>query len=800
MAPKGWVQDDKQLEFLEGKMDAFIQAQKTRKFDRFWTDVQREWFENWKEEGQEVVPAPEDAENHRREVKDQVEKRIKQLKNWFNNTSKSRRVPKTKSQFQFNKAKTTRLPQKEEYFASKHYKTHVAPLLQAEMGSDERGPAEKPHIQAIKRAMREAYANAPEHMRQEVLDDLAEMKKVKEAHKAQKEEENDSERTAEEYAGAIEELPNTLLNFFTEISRKTGWAFSLIGGGPDPVNGGRIRTLGHHCGRNNLGHTFKQAHPTYSDSFIVPYAEFLHQIYPSDICQQRSLLGDTDTVHSDTSASSPPTASLAGQKENMGADGEAPDVESSVASAEGLVGMPRGGHGVQVNETDVSSVNGTPTLATPTNAHMSLEAPATSNDVAIEEGNSSFSGGLTNNNLPANDYMQDMSGIFDFQQASEKTNLNLVETLDPALDPAMMSWTDGLTEDEMNALLSFDPAWQQIFANPSMEASDLDLSNHNAGFHAPETPIPSNSATNAILETVQPTVETDIDPVSEMSRGNPVDPSIPNSRRPLSNVSQNVTPEESGTGTVNLVPSAAPVVNDSATDSSAKNSSKRKREVEQTKENDENGDANGRSQRNRKPAASKEVVTLTDRALNNGDNVAAGSWLFYARDYLTDEGLGSEWNDCVTAWMTFESSLASTISSRSTEANYSPESSTWSRWLQTRHYQHVPEIPDPAQFAKEWVTWWAALQPKERKGASVESLPVPMSAIPPPGADIRSLRKGGPNGIVTVIIGLKWWGQSKHDVETWSCAVWDVQECLDTLVSAVQGNSDGPARKRQKKQ
>lgn len=58
-------------------MDAFIQAQKTRKFDRFWTDVQREWFENWKEEGQQVVPAPENAENHRREVKDQIEKRIK---------------------------------------------------------------------------------------------------------------------------------------------------------------------------------------------------------------------------------------------------------------------------------------------------------------------------------------------------------------------------------------------------------------------------------------------------------------------------------------------------------------------------------------------------------------------------------------------------------------------------------------------------------------------------------------------------------------------------------------------------
>ena len=133
-------------------------------------------------------------------------------------------------------------------------------------------------------------------------------------------------------------------------------------------------------------------------------------------------------------------------------------------------------------------------------------------------------------------------------------------------------------------------------------------------------------------------------------------------RQPLSNVSQNVTREESGTGT-NLEASAAPAANDSADDSSTKCSSKRKREAEQTKENDENGNANGRSQRNRKPAASKEVVTLTDKALNNGDNLASNSWLFYARDYLTDEGLGSGWNDCVAAWMVFESSLASTTSS-----------------------------------------------------------------------------------------------------------------------------------------
>lgn len=35
----------------------------------------------------------------------------------------------------------------------------------------------------------------------------------------------------------------------------------------------------HHCGSNVLGHMFKQAHPSYRETFIVPYSEFLHQIF-----------------------------------------------------------------------------------------------------------------------------------------------------------------------------------------------------------------------------------------------------------------------------------------------------------------------------------------------------------------------------------------------------------------------------------------------------------------------------------------------------------------------------------------
>lgn len=97
----------------------------------------------------------------------------------------------------------TRLPQKEEHFSAKHYQSHIAPLLQAEVRETD-GKIEKPPIHAIKRVMREAYANAPEHMRREVEDELAEMKRLKEETRQKdrdaKDGETEIERTAGEYA------------------------------------------------------------------------------------------------------------------------------------------------------------------------------------------------------------------------------------------------------------------------------------------------------------------------------------------------------------------------------------------------------------------------------------------------------------------------------------------------------------------------------------------------------------------------------------------------------------------------
>ncbi|KIL55455.1 hypothetical protein M378DRAFT_63096, partial [Amanita muscaria Koide BX008] len=134
------------------------------------------------------------------------------------------------------------------------------------------------------------------------------------------------------------------------------------------------------------------------------------------------------------------------------------------------------------------------------------------------------------------------------------------------------------------------------------------------------------------------------------------------------------------------------------------------------------------------------------------------SWLTYAGDYLSDEGLGNEWTDCVKAWLAFEASFGYTEASASRLPESKSRPAIISRWLQSRKYGQTPlTFDDAATFAQEWTTWWGALQPEWRKPPHNCNLPKLMSTMSPDD-DIHVLRKGGPSGLVTVVIGLKWWG------------------------------------------
>lgn len=142
----------------------------------------------------------------------------------------------------------------------------------------------------------------------------------------------------------------------------------------------------------------------------------------------------------------------------------------------------------------------------------------------------------------------------------------------------------------------------------------------------------------------------------------------------------------------------------------------------------------------------------------------------------------------------------SSLKARLPEAKARP--TELSRWLQTRKYSHIPQLDSEQRFAEQWMAWWSALQPEWRPSKRKGGLP--MAFKKNESRRLIGLRKGGPNGLVTVLIGLKWW--KGCDGVPWDAAVKDVRECLERCVTVTAAGqkrgadgSDEKGERRQKK-
>jgi hypothetical protein len=68
-------------------------------------------------------------------------------------------------------------------------------------------------------------------------------------------------------------------DFLEAMVKRTGWSFTLVGGGPDGAKDGKIRTISLHTGKDAYGQTFPKAIPDYLETVLVPYSKFLESVY-----------------------------------------------------------------------------------------------------------------------------------------------------------------------------------------------------------------------------------------------------------------------------------------------------------------------------------------------------------------------------------------------------------------------------------------------------------------------------------------------------------------------------------------
>ncbi|KAJ7721060.1 hypothetical protein DFH07DRAFT_760629 [Mycena maculata] len=135
--------------------------------------------------------------------------------------------------------------------------------------------------------------------------------------------------------------------------------------------------------------------------------------------------------------------------------------------------------------------------------------------------------------------------------------------------------------------------------------------------------------------------------------------------------------------------------------------------------------------------------------------------------------MGEQWEKAVALWWAIEESTEFETKVRSLPTPNRP--AQVGAWVKTARSK-TPGVTLPT-FSKEWKAWWCAINPswRRRNGELVREGTGPW----------KVLRHPGPNGLLNILVCLKWWhGELETDGpnEEWNGAVEDVVWALEGIV------------------
>ncbi|RXW21400.1 hypothetical protein EST38_g4450 [Candolleomyces aberdarensis] len=154
-------------------------------------------------------------------------------------------------------------------------------------------------------------------------------------------------------------------------------------------------------------------------------------------------------------------------------------------------------------------------------------------------------------------------------------------------------------------------------------------------------------------------------------------------------------------------------------------------------------------------------------------NLQVADWALEANTYLRLGISDESWLKCVDLWFELEKSTFDK-NSRLTEISLCP--AELGKWVSSRKkWDTAPVVTDLPAFAMQWMVWWTAMQPACRRREG-EELPVPLEAEMK--KDLAGLRRAGHNGLVVLMVGLKWWAPLREVDGRWHTVVDDLAGCL----------------------
>ncbi|KAF7982028.1 hypothetical protein HWV62_30282 [Athelia sp. TMB] len=184
-------------------------------------------------------------------------------------------------------SKTRPLTQVKKY-SKLFFPTRVRSLVAEALVEFGDNPSRAQTLTTIRRVTTEMWEAEDDATRDIVLAAMAVDKAKREASLQAFSEEDDAQ-TPLQYQSAIDLLPPLLKMIFDELSKTTGWAFTVLMGGPVPQADGNITSATHHVGQSLSGNNWGRAYPDFDKAIINPYQEFLRHIFPSDVRHERAL-------------------------------------------------------------------------------------------------------------------------------------------------------------------------------------------------------------------------------------------------------------------------------------------------------------------------------------------------------------------------------------------------------------------------------------------------------------------------------------------------------------------------------
>ncbi|KAF8836632.1 hypothetical protein BDN67DRAFT_1014522 [Paxillus ammoniavirescens] len=204
----------------------------------------------------------------------------------------------------------------EQVFSKLHYETDVKEKFEAkcdklDLPSDAKAEQTAVQTKLTKESWAECLRNKTQ--KQQVLDEKARLNAVNTSLRRGVEV-NDNLQAGHSWElkqRAINDLPAMLNKLLEGLENETDWSFTILAGGPDLSNSGKIKTFSLHIGETTLGMNFMQSHANFGDHVMKPFDTFIRYMHYGSEPVSKELQGEatqtpppSNSTNHDTSVSS----------------------------------------------------------------------------------------------------------------------------------------------------------------------------------------------------------------------------------------------------------------------------------------------------------------------------------------------------------------------------------------------------------------------------------------------------------------------------------------------------------------